>query len=317
MNIDADFFNLERVLFFNGQRLTAEDLTAAQQAAIELRWLHNRSLHNWGIAAGMAVSGEKGAREVVVSPGYALDARGREIILAADQTLPVPPLSGDNGGPAVRDLTIAYPGDDEVEVAENRQGVCAQPGAVRLSELPQVRWLDPPDVRTGFDIVLARASIRNCQLEAALSLNQRRNARPPQQPVVACGSTTLGKTTWRPWTLQLEGTEMVMGYETTVDTSAARFHTTPRYLARVAGARLAEGVSGLPARFLVEGFVNVIDSKPNGFTLQVLMFPRDLNAFGDIKLNPASLFDKNFNRLEKAAAVLQQVWQVIWIGIEG
>ena len=73
--------DLSRVAFFDGERLDAGDLNAASSLQRELRWLHNRSLHSWGIALGFAVSGDKGAQQITVGPGYGVDCLGREVIL--------------------------------------------------------------------------------------------------------------------------------------------------------------------------------------------------------------------------------------------
>ena len=50
---------IERPVFFDGQRLTSEDLGEAFAYERELRWLHNRSLHGWGIVLGYAVTGAR------------------------------------------------------------------------------------------------------------------------------------------------------------------------------------------------------------------------------------------------------------------
>jgi len=278
----------------------------------DMRWLHNRSLHNWGIGLGLAVTGEKSAREVTIGPGYALDALGREIVLAAAQTVPVPPLAGENGQPASRDLTIAYPTADEVEVVETRAGICLPQGAVRLSEAPVIQWLEPAQVRNGFDIVLARASILNCQLDAPLSTTQRRNARLAQQPYIACGRTPEGQTIWEQWMERVSGADVLLGFRTRVDTSAARFRVTPHYLARVEGERFAPPIPGLANPFLLEGFTDVDDPKPDSFVLRVFM-PR-LSLVQTVLLNPLT-----FLGFQDAGRILgqQQLWHVVWIGIEG
>src|SRR5579884_4221766 len=72
---------LERLQFFNGQRLFAGDLQALEAFNREMRWLHNQSLHQAGVGSGYAVSGAKGDREVIITPGYAIDACGHEIVL--------------------------------------------------------------------------------------------------------------------------------------------------------------------------------------------------------------------------------------------
>lgn len=50
---------LEQVQFFNGERLFASDLQTLEEFQREMRWLHNRSLHQPGVALGLAVAGER------------------------------------------------------------------------------------------------------------------------------------------------------------------------------------------------------------------------------------------------------------------
>jgi hypothetical protein len=72
----------ERVRFFSGQFLTAEDFEVEQKYHIEMRRLHNRMLHGVGIVEGLGVSiDESQDGTAVVSPGLALDGLGREIIV--------------------------------------------------------------------------------------------------------------------------------------------------------------------------------------------------------------------------------------------
>src|SRR5688572_8670581 len=119
----ADIPDLSRVTFFDGERLAAADLNEAATVQRELRWLHNRSLHNWGIALGFAVSGAKGDRQVQVQQGYALDCRGREIILTETINKAVPARAGDSQGkPITYYLVAAYPDDARLTVLERRQG---------------------------------------------------------------------------------------------------------------------------------------------------------------------------------------------------
>src|SRR5829696_7000623 len=98
MSTAQDIPELERIQFFTGQRLTAGDLSELQRANRELRWLHNRSLHGWGMGIGFGVTGERGETAVTVTPGYAIDCRGREIILTETMTLAVPAVAADDSG---------------------------------------------------------------------------------------------------------------------------------------------------------------------------------------------------------------------------
>src|SRR5512139_2365951 len=102
--------SIERQRFFDGQRLFAADLQRIEEFNREMRWLHNQSLHQPGIGNGFAVSGRKGDREVRVGAGYAIDDRGREIVLTTTRTIPVLPVAGDVDGKAKRYvLTVQYP----------------------------------------------------------------------------------------------------------------------------------------------------------------------------------------------------------------
>src|SRR4026207_1807339 len=112
---------IERQQFFNGQRLFADDLQSLEGFNREMRWLHNKSLHQPGIGNGYAVAGKKDDREVQIGPGYAIEARGGEIVRPQTGVEPVPPVAGnEDGTPAVFDLTVSYPDDDSLAESETR-----------------------------------------------------------------------------------------------------------------------------------------------------------------------------------------------------
>lgn len=291
--------DLERITFFNGQQLTAADLTDLQRANRELRWLHNRSLHNWGIGAGLGVMGERGSRAVTVEPGYGVDRAGREIILTETKLLPVPAVAGAAGGnEAVFYLVAAYRSDKDQAVIERRPGACMPEGGVRLREEPLIAWRKPDQLVEGFELILAKAWIKNCQLSRPVCLAVRRNARASQQPFIASGQTVAGNTDWKLWQVGAEG----LGVETVVDTTAARFRTTPGYIAHVAGERYL--AAAIP--IIAVGYPAVVDATPEQFTLRVL-----LPATGQGNVNPPSL------RSPQAPELVNQLgWQVVWVGIE-
>ena len=74
---------LDRLNYFNGQRLEARDLKLEQQYHIRVRRWLNKSLYTTGIARGLEVVAQDPGKsdKVIVSPGLALDSEGREIIL--------------------------------------------------------------------------------------------------------------------------------------------------------------------------------------------------------------------------------------------
>jgi hypothetical protein len=327
---------VERLRFFDGQRLFAADLQDLEAFHREMRWLHNQSLHQPGVGSGFAVSGPKGAREVVIEPGYAIDALGREIVLTETHVEPVPPVAHDGfGAPAYYDLTVAYPEEDDLKATETREGLCAPRGAVRLREAPVFCWvrLGPPPDRLPVDgrlrnellgarrVRLCRAAVLNCQLEGPISLAQRRNARPAARPHVACGRTephakpaTGGTPGIDFWEVSgpAETSGFGIGMRLRVATTAARFRTTPCYLAHVVGSRQfalpSPAIPGTNVELLLDGFVTVSDPQPDRFDLRLLV--PDVLLRGRISATDAA---KALND----GGLLDAHWRVEWMGIEG
>jgi hypothetical protein len=301
MTIEMNIPELERVTFFNGQRLTAADLTEAQRVLREQRWLHNRSLHSWGIGFGLAVSGQKGDSKVTIAPGYAVDCLGREIILTQAQTRLVPPVAGDESGePQAYFLIISYPADDELVTAARRDGVCAPGGAVRLIETPHLGWLAWDKLHYGFDLILAQAWVQNCRLARPLSFKQRRSARPAPLPYIASGRTDPANTVWE----EVKPGDIIVGFATQVDTSPAHFRTTPAYQAHIMGNRrkLED-----PPDWVIDGFTHIRWPTPTGFRLEV-MLPEGTIQPGGIPLNPPAPLSMETLR--------ELGWHVVWLGME-
>lgn len=322
---------LERLQFFNGQRLFAADLQGLEAFNREMRWLHNQSLHQPGIGNGFAVNGKKSGREVTIMPGYAIDAQGREIVLTENWVEPVPPVANVVTGdgditPVLYDLTVSYPDDAQLEEVEMRAGICLDRGVVRRREQPVFCWVrlngggqpeDPKlkqDELTGQKIILARAEILNCQLNKDLSLTQRRSARPAKQPYVACGAIKPGWELDNDMTLNASDASnpIILSFQTDppnverkvnllraeIKTDSALFVTTPCYSARLAGERIKKQGE---KTFIVDGLADIVDPQPRSFKLQILLLVQVLQGTGEININE-SLFDD---------------WQVEWIGIEG
>lgn len=299
----AEIPELERFTFFPGQRLTATDLTELRRAHQELRQLHNRSLHNWGIGVGLEVSGERGDSSVTIGPGYGVDCLGREIILTASRMKTVPAVaSGPGGGEALYYLVAEYLEDKDQKVMERRPGVCLPEGTVRLSEEPLIDWRRPDQLKEGLELILAQAWILNCQLSRDLALTARRYARPSQQPYIAAGQTRKGNTIWAAWR---DENNQAIGVLTHVDTSPARFRTTPRYMAHVAGERYLPGRAGPPPAslqpLLLVGFTEIIDATPESFTVRVAL--------------PTN-FPPPVNQIISPDLVKELGWHVVWMGIE-
>jgi hypothetical protein len=298
--------DLERVRFFSGQRLAARDLSALQDRQRELRWLHNRSLHAWGVAAGLDVTGRRGDTSVRVGAGYGTDALGREILLREAVTLPVPATAGGPGGSSVAYYLVArYRPDAGQDVLERRETPCHPSGAVRLGDEPSVEWRGDDQIEDeGGLLVLAKAWVRNCRLARDLSTRERRESRPSPTPYLAAGQTTPGATEWVAW----EANGVGLGVQVAVSTAAARFNGAPRYQAQVVGARFLDAD---PGPLVALGQPGLVAPGRHGFTLQVLL-PK-LAA-----VNPPV----NPNKLRSPATGPGIVrdhlrWYVVWTGIEG
>lgn len=306
MNDSGDASALRRTLFFEGQLLAAADLNTLFDYNRELRWWHNRSLHNWGIAFGLEVSGDKGARVVTVQPGYALDCLGRDLVLSERLDIPAPA----SAGALSYFLVAAYADDDSLPMTQ-RRGPCDAAGTVRLAEQPAVRWVRPDDpaaesrFRPGLDLVLAAIQVQNCCLAAAVSSRERRYAAPAPQPLIMAGQTAAGQTPWTLW----EESGVVLGVQSQVDTSAAGFGATPRYMAHVVGNRQEN------ADIAWDGHPLVTAPSATGFLLQVLM-PRDLRIGPATRANPSFILDQDPGHVAKWIR-REAAWYVVWMGIEG
>lgn len=304
----ADIPILQRPAFFDGQRLDAGDLSGAQSFHRELRWLHNRSLHNWGIAFGYAATGKRKQRVVTLQPGYAIDCEGHELLLGEPLELEVPGVSGSPaGGPATYFLTVSYLADDEI-TPETREGSCGSVGAVRRPEQALIRWQDPDEgYRFGLDVVLATIEVEDCQLAADVSPAGRRDAVAEQQPYIAAGQSDPGKTVWRLWP---NGNQPV-GVAATISTTSAGFRSTPAYQAHVVGARVVPD-----SEIVIDGYAQVAAPGPFSFDLIVLL-PQ--GSFAGAILNPDSMINAQLPaRLRSTDPNDGGLgWYVVWMGVEG
>ena len=331
----------ERIDFFNGQRLFASDLQDLEQFNREMRWLHNQSLHQAGVASGYAVSGNKDDREVTIEPGYAIDSSGREIVLTQPEVLQVPPVANDGqGNPVYYDLTVSYPDDSLLKETETRDGICASRSAVRRREKPAFCWVelvstnDPPgpvamsaarqakltamnrEVESGARIRLARAEVLNCKLNQRLSVTQRRNAKPALQPFLSAGRTKINNN-WQP-AVSKSGIELLLR----VDTSAAHFRTPPRYFAHAIGNReLTLMIKGKEEKMVLDGFVGLykLSNKPKRLQKPADTDVDDTLGFIFSLLIPAILIGRGgeMEEVKDALNAALKDWYVEWLGVEG
>jgi hypothetical protein len=315
MAILGDTQFLERIQFFNGQRLLASDLQSLESFDRDVRWLHNYSLHGAGIGSGFAVTGKKGDRQVTISPGYALDALGREIILTMPDTEQVPPVADNGAGkPVLYDLLVSYPPDANLIPSETREGDCAPLGTVRVHEQPVFCWArltddgtQPADARLKdlvqqqMMIVLAQVAIQNCQLKDDVSVAVRRNVRPPKQPRIACGTMSVTPKDLQSTKFSTGGTEeaasstSVASGRVTVNTSSGGFSSTPSYFARIRGTD-----DRVISQLLFGTVLHVTAETPSSFEMHFL--------------RSAQFVPQSLQR--RSSRVNVKLFDIVWMGVE-
>src|SRR6202453_439575 len=335
---------LERIQFFNGERLFASDLQSLEAFNREMRWLHNQSLHQAGVGSGFQVVGNTGDRQVTISPGYAIDSCGREIILTENQVKAIPPVADNgSGAPVFYDLTVSYPDDSQLVPAETRTGICTPAGVISLREAPVFCWVQLSDDPTNHQpldprlkvrinkalfLVLAQVQIFNCQLNQPVSTVPRRNARPAKQPRVACGTytppsasswTAIGVPTTSNHSISFDWSTPGVTYpqlyfQISIDTSSGQFQATPTYTARLSGNILqndigaaAEIASQEPNYFLLSGLVSIAQSpppSPTGFTVNIYPVIVNIVEGASDAVTINNTLFQNFNL------------QITWMGIE-
>ena len=327
---------VERFQFFNGQRLFASDLQGLEEFNRKMRELHIQSLHGQGVCSGLAVNGKRGDRQVTVGAGYATDSLGREIILTETETLPIPPVAGNQGKSIFFDLTISYPDDSALEEAETREGICVGRGVVRLREKPVFCWVElageqlapkkqklKAELEAGLRIRLARIEVLNCELYSDVSIAQRQSARPARIPYIVSSTEKIGaEIIVRAATLTalsaIADPILITG---TVNTSAAEFQTTPEYKAHLTGQRRLS-VRTKASNVVTQIDLTVLDQ------FQITEQSRDSFSFLDIglvigaDLTKTDVVDeddhqKTGTRFDEVLRLIRSEWKVVWMGIEG
>ncbi len=186
---------LGRLAYWQGQELRSRDLRDQAGTLEQLRWWHNRAVHGvFGVSQRLSVTVDPAAPSVVnVDCGLAYDCFGRELILRAPSTIPLPAVAGPQY------LTLS----------DSR-------GSATLV------WIAQADFRVSLGVPLALfqvvqgAYLKDEVFRAPL-------ARALSRPRLAAGSTVPGNTPW-------EKLPNDAGLKVLVDTSSAGFTATPFYL---------------------------------------------------------------------------------------
>jgi hypothetical protein len=179
---------LERINFWNGEPLNAADWKTEQGYHMSVQRLLMQGLFSPGVVNGLEV-GKKDAQTVTVSPGLALDARGREIFLADETELIVPNHQPSTPGLGGYFLVIRY----AEQAVAGASLACTIPSsstpANRIREQPQLYWSETRpnpslcaagNVDSACGIVLAKVLLdASCQV-AGIESRVRQWAHPLQ-----------------------------------------------------------------------------------------------------------------------------------------
>jgi|CXWL01.1.fsa_nt_gi hypothetical protein len=173
---------LERLNYFNGQRLEAADLKTEQEYHVRTRRWLNKSLYTAGIARGLEVRAikegpKKDTPYVSVSPGLALDNDGREIILLEDTPQEVISFAGTDATKVEGNYLVIEYGE---EIYGHSQGTCSSGNRAPsfITGKPKFFWVPYIPQPGSNQIVLAQVELKKgCKEIEAISLNQRQIVR--------------------------------------------------------------------------------------------------------------------------------------------
>lgn len=173
--------------FSSDRSLSAEDLNNIQDTLQEMQWLHNRTLHDWGVGEGFSVSMMTDKRGVIVEPGVAFDTDGHEIILNESKALLVPPQRATTNGNARQTRWVTASFMELIKAREHEAGDRTE--GVTPQRLPEaiIRWVDPNEVETnlrlrpGKDVILASVVMER-GVVLSITSEGRRSAVPPKMP---------------------------------------------------------------------------------------------------------------------------------------
>jgi len=263
---------LNRIAFWQGQVLRASDFRTEIGTAEQLRWWHNRSLHNtYGVRFGLDVSSVADAQgqAVLVSCGIAYDCFGRELLVSQTQRVPLPVVKEKDT--AVRTLVVVWrDGHGERPCCEGRPEPCWPATSSHENGRIEFSWTMESDLHASDGVPIARlAPGGKTRLDPRFVAPA---SRPIARPLLASGETIPGNTPWEVWFEDFQDARgnlqrRALGMQTRIDTSAAGFTRLPRYFAQLQGP-LWDGASRL---FMPAFFPSIANATTTEFTFRLLM----------------------------------------------
>jgi hypothetical protein len=272
---------IDRITWRDGQLLASRDMRDDERNCEELRRLHIRYLHKtWGVVEGLNVLASGAAMRV--TPGYALDIDGRELLHPLATIVEAPASVVVTTTMYLVISRAAGCGGTAVDLATLCPGVR---NAIPL-EAGSLSWKTVKEVRPGRDVLLARVLVSQGAFTGAPDTSIQRRAASMAQARTYSDATQAGQTGWG-LPDQLSGEHAKSPFlvlQATVDTSDAGFVETPTYFARATGS--------LPA---AAGYITA--SAPTSFTFA-------------LRLPGAYVFDVTAASLESTGVTIR------WLAVE-
>ncbi len=241
--------NPERLRHVHGEALLRRDFSDQSAQDDQLRWWHNRALHNaYGVVIGLTVKITllDGMRRAKVSPGLAIDVFGRELVLGERRFLDVP----DDVDALL--LVLSY---------DRAPGTCEPP--------PGGFCLDAPTADAGISLgwipkagFSPRDGVPLASSSEELAFSPPRT-RPVARPRIGRGVTIAGELAWDPW---IED-DIRLGAELVIDTSASGFTRTPCYFVDISSDIWNPQLPML----VLTSFTHITKMTKDHFTLRLLI----------------------------------------------
>ena len=254
--------------FQDGTPLTANALNDATETVRAMLWLHNRTLHGWGVVEGCAVAPVPGKRKVQLEPGYALDRLGRELIVDDAVQLEIPPRVVEPGQEASKDWWVTLSYSAEIVLHSGAPSCRREGEPVRTRPRAIVRWRDPQAtvdqdrLVPGMDVILATVTVEHGEV-TRVSDRGRHSATPTPRPRIEGGRQVFVLDDKALWPDQNP-----IAYRLNVDTSSAQFVGAPRYFVTLESAPEATALNLLGTTMPV---VLKSEGKPANISFDVLL----------------------------------------------
>lgn len=247
---------IERFQYWEGQRLRSRDFRDQIGVEAQLRWWHNRALHNtFGVRYGFQITEVTVGgipSELKIGCGLAYDCFGRELVLQTEEIVVIPTSNGTTPKPVL--LVLSH--KDSAAFPRKQDLLSACPTGSVLLEKPRFTWTPTVEYRPEHGVPIARVKYEGASRTPVLDPHFRvPPSRALSRPRVASGATIPGETPWELWTEAVRTTRGLdsvnLGMQVDIDTSAIGFNETPLYFAWLSGQiRKAANIAFFPAPML-------------------------------------------------------------------